>query len=100
MITLRCRSAMVLTTEGRDQMRQRCVWPDSRPTLAARCIENGATDGWLATRRREGEMAGLMGRAAAFYGTGKPMEIKEYPVPDPEPGAIVVKTTLTREGES
>ncbi len=39
-------------------------------------------------------MAGLMGRAAAFYGAGTPMEIKEYPVPDPEPGAIVVKTTL------
>ena len=34
------------------------------------------------------------GRAAAFYGSGKPMELKEYPVPDPEPGAIVVRTTI------
>ena len=34
------------------------------------------------------------GRVAAFYGPGKPMVIKEYAVPEPEPGAIVVKTTL------
>ncbi len=34
------------------------------------------------------------GRVAAFYGTGRPMELKEYPVPEPEPGAIVVKTTV------
>ena len=39
-------------------------------------------------------MAGLIGRAAAFYGADIPMEIKEYPVPDPEPGAVVVKTRL------
>ena len=39
-------------------------------------------------------MSALTGRVAAFYGTGKPMVINEYPVPDPEPGAIVVKTTL------
>ena len=39
-------------------------------------------------------MAGLTGRVAAFYGPDIPMEIKEYPVPDPEPGAIVVKTTF------
>jgi L-iditol 2-dehydrogenase len=34
------------------------------------------------------------GRVAAFYGPGKPMVIKEYPVPEPAPGAAVVKTTL------
>ncbi len=39
-------------------------------------------------------MATTMGRAAAFYGPGKPMEIKAYRVPDPEPGAAVVKVTL------
>jgi D-arabinose 1-dehydrogenase-like Zn-dependent alcohol dehydrogenase len=39
-------------------------------------------------------MAALTGRVAAFYGPGKPMVINEYLVPDPEPGAIVVKTTL------
>jgi len=31
------------------------------------------------------------GRAAVYHGLGHPMEIREYPVPEPEPGAIVVK---------
>ncbi len=35
-----------------------------------------------------------MGRVAAFYGAGRPMEIKEYPVPDPEPGAVILKMTV------
>ena len=39
-------------------------------------------------------MATLTGRVAAFFGPGKPMEIREYPVPDPEPGALVLQTTL------
>ena len=34
------------------------------------------------------------GRVAAFYGPGKPMQIKEYPVCEPEPGGIVVKMTV------
>jgi threonine dehydrogenase-like Zn-dependent dehydrogenase len=34
------------------------------------------------------------GRLIAFYGAGEPMRIEEYPVPEPEPGAIVVRTTL------
>jgi D-arabinose 1-dehydrogenase-like Zn-dependent alcohol dehydrogenase len=34
------------------------------------------------------------GRAAVYKATGQPMEIKEYPVPDPEPGAIVVKISV------
>jgi len=34
------------------------------------------------------------GRLVAFYGAGEPMRIEEYPVPEPEPGAIVVKTSL------
>jgi len=33
------------------------------------------------------------GRAALFFGPGKPMEITELPVPDPEPGAVVVRIT-------
>ena len=33
------------------------------------------------------------GKAAVYYGLGQPIEIKEFPVPDPEPGAIVVKVT-------
>ena len=39
-------------------------------------------------------MAGETGRVAAFYGPGKPMVIKEYAVPSPEPGAAVVRTSL------
>jgi D-arabinose 1-dehydrogenase-like Zn-dependent alcohol dehydrogenase len=35
-----------------------------------------------------------MGRVAAFYGAGKLMELKEYTVPQPEPGSIVVKMTI------
>jgi threonine dehydrogenase-like Zn-dependent dehydrogenase len=34
------------------------------------------------------------GRLAAFLGTGKPFEIREYPVPEPEPGALLVKIGL------
>jgi L-iditol 2-dehydrogenase len=34
------------------------------------------------------------GRAAVYKGLGIPLEIKEYPVPDPEPGAIVVKVSV------
>src|SRR5919199_4029088 len=34
------------------------------------------------------------GRVAAFYGPGKPMQIKDYPVPEPEPGAVVVQTRV------
>jgi D-arabinose 1-dehydrogenase-like Zn-dependent alcohol dehydrogenase len=34
------------------------------------------------------------GRAAIYTGLGKPMEIVEYPVPDPEPGAILVKISV------
>jgi D-arabinose 1-dehydrogenase-like Zn-dependent alcohol dehydrogenase len=36
----------------------------------------------------------LTGRVAAFYGAGKLMEMQEYPVPEPEPGAMVVKMRL------
>jgi len=31
---------------------------------------------------------------AVFHGTGTPFEIREYPVPEPEPGAILVKIAL------
>lgn len=33
------------------------------------------------------------GRAAIYKGLGHPFEIKEYPVPDPEPGAILIKVS-------
>ncbi len=33
------------------------------------------------------------GRAAIFQDTGKPFEIREYPVPDPQPDAILVRVT-------
>src|SRR5918911_3161549 len=34
------------------------------------------------------------GRAAVFVGTGQPLEIREYPVPEPEPGAALVQIML------
>ncbi len=34
-------------------------------------------------------------RAAVFLGPGKPFELREFPTPDPEPGAILVKIHLT-----
>jgi len=33
------------------------------------------------------------GRAALFFGPGRDMELVELPVPDPEPGAVVVRVT-------
>ncbi len=39
-------------------------------------------------------MAVLTGRVAAFYGAGKPMQIKEYDVCEAEPGVVVVKMTV------
>ncbi len=33
------------------------------------------------------------GKAAVFFDTGKDFEMREYPVPDPEPDAIVVRVT-------
>jgi threonine dehydrogenase-like Zn-dependent dehydrogenase len=33
-------------------------------------------------------------RAAVFVAPGQPFDIREYPVPDPEPGAIIVKIRL------
>src|SRR5204863_507401 len=33
-------------------------------------------------------------RMAVFHGTGKPFEIREYPVPEPEPGAALIKISL------
>jgi threonine dehydrogenase-like Zn-dependent dehydrogenase len=34
------------------------------------------------------------GRAVVFVGSGKPFEIRQYPVPEPGPGAALVKMTL------
>ncbi|MGN6361610.1 MAG: zinc-binding dehydrogenase [Thermomicrobiales bacterium] len=39
-------------------------------------------------------MAQEYGVAALFHGVGTPMELKEYPVPEPKPGAIVMRITL------
>jgi D-arabinose 1-dehydrogenase-like Zn-dependent alcohol dehydrogenase len=44
-------------------------------------------------KRRITTMAG-QGRAALFYGPGKPFELKEYTVPEPEPGALVMKISV------
>lgn len=34
------------------------------------------------------------GRAAIYKGLHQPMEIREYPVPEPEPGAILIKVSM------
>ncbi|MBL7120105.1 MAG: zinc-binding dehydrogenase [Dehalococcoidia bacterium] len=34
------------------------------------------------------------GRIALYKGLGQPLEIKEYPVPEPEPGAILIKISM------
>src|SRR4029453_7383709 len=34
------------------------------------------------------------GRAAVYVGAGQPFEIRDYPVPDPGPGAALVRMTL------
>jgi D-arabinose 1-dehydrogenase-like Zn-dependent alcohol dehydrogenase len=34
------------------------------------------------------------GRVAAFYGPGNPFKINEYELPEPEPGAMLLKTAL------
>ena len=39
-------------------------------------------------------MPSVTGRVAAFYGPGKPMKIKQYAVPSPEPGAAVLEMTV------
>ncbi|NLE11092.1 MAG: zinc-binding dehydrogenase [Actinobacteria bacterium] len=39
-------------------------------------------------------MSGVTGRAMVNFGAGFPWEMREYPVPDPEPGAIVAKITM------
>jgi threonine dehydrogenase-like Zn-dependent dehydrogenase len=36
----------------------------------------------------------MTGRAAVFHGPGKPFEIQELPLPDPEPGAALIRVLL------
>ena len=36
----------------------------------------------------------MTGTAAVFVGTGKPFELKEYPLLDPEPGAVLARVRL------
>src|SRR5881398_1891234 len=45
------------------------------------------------SRAKEAAMAETA-RMAVFHGAGKPFEIREYPVPDPEPGAMLIKVAL------
>ena len=35
------------------------------------------------------------GRAAVFFGAGRPFQVTEYPVPEPEPGALLVRLDYT-----
>ena len=34
------------------------------------------------------------GKAAVFFGPGKPFEIRELPLPEVEPDAVLIKVTL------
>lgn len=34
------------------------------------------------------------GKAAVFFGPGKPFEIRSFPLPDPEPGAVLIRVRL------
>jgi threonine dehydrogenase-like Zn-dependent dehydrogenase len=36
----------------------------------------------------------MKGKAAVFTGVGKPLEIREYPVPTPDPNSLVLKITM------
>ena len=38
------------------------------------------------------------GRAAVFFGPGKPFEIREVPLPEVEPGAVLIKVSLADPG--
>ena len=38
--------------------------------------------------------AGCRGRLAAYMGLGKGFEIREYPVPEPKPGAVIIKVAI------
>jgi hypothetical protein len=43
--------------------------------------------------RRERDMAETA-KLAVFHGTGRPFEIREYPVPEPEPEAMLIRIAL------
>src|SRR3972149_7217487 len=53
----------------------------------------GLPTGGQAPSFPEGGTMPETGKAAVFFDTGKPFEMREYPVPDPEPDAIVVRVT-------
>src|SRR6266852_7868188 len=67
----------------------------STRTLPASTAGSRAARPATSTSNREGvtEMA-QTGRLAAWLGKGKTFEIREYPVPDPKPGALVIKIAL------
>src|SRR5262245_66505065 len=54
----------------------------------------GQPGGQAAAETRRRRAMAERGRLAVFHGTGKPFEIREYPVPDPEPGAMLIKISL------
>jgi threonine dehydrogenase-like Zn-dependent dehydrogenase len=40
-------------------------------------------------------MTGKTGKAVVSFGAGIPWEMREYPIPDPEPDAVVIKITMS-----
>src|SRR5207245_10372501 len=74
--------------------------PDGRaqPNTARRASKAGwCAAGLLHFARRslpKEDAVAETARMAVFHGAGKPFEIREYPVPDPEPGAALIKVAL------
>src|SRR2546430_11501633 len=76
----------------RRSSRFRGILPIPQPITRAPRPVRSAT---LRARSRAKETAmAETARMAVFHGAGKPFEIREYPVPDPEPGAMLIKVAL------
>src|SRR5207244_514765 len=54
----------------------------------------GRADPARRVRRRERSQPMSSGKAAVFFGPGKPFEIRDVPVPDVEPDAVLIRVSL------
>src|SRR5262249_43694997 len=65
-----------------------------RAVVRASCRARGPATLPTSVTHRGGFAMAETARLAVFHGTGTPFEIREYPVPDPEPGAVLIKIAL------
>ena len=79
-------------TARRRRDRDRPAGAREGPTLTAGCRLGDRLRSH--TSNREGRFMAETGRLAAYLGLGKGFEIREYPVPDPKPGAAVIKVAI------